>query len=361
MNSERSLRPRGQLAVFVCGTLLSLSVATPPLHAQGKNARRAAASENQRPPQGELSPEDATEYRRLVETALSEFKLTNWPEARLLFRRAHELNPSARTLRGIGMVSYEMRDYVPAVLAFSEALLDERQPLTPAQRKECEELLSLARTFVASYDVSREPATLELTVDGAPAAYDKDGRLLMAFGEHTLQASALGHQRSTLTVSVQGNEHHHLQIVLPLEVPQAATPVAAVSTQTGPRALGAPGRDSPSSAARARHGGLRYTWVALGASAAFGAAAAVTWSVAVNKFQDLKNQCRLSAALGDPCVRGELKTDSVQRLERLTNATLGLSAASLVTAAILMPLEWPREHRLALEVGARQLSLRGSF
>src|SRR4051794_16670861 len=69
---------------------------------------------------------EASEYRELIEQALSEFKHKNWPEARVLFRRAHELSPNARTLRGMGVVSYEMRDYVHAVLELSSALVDAR-------------------------------------------------------------------------------------------------------------------------------------------------------------------------------------------------------------------------------------------
>src|SRR5690349_9454730 len=97
------------------------------------------------------SAHDDAAYKELVEQALSEFKHKNWPEARVLFMRAHELNPNARTLRGMGIVSFEMRDYLNAVINLKAALEDKRQPLTEAQRKECDSLLTRARTYVGVY------------------------------------------------------------------------------------------------------------------------------------------------------------------------------------------------------------------
>ena len=108
---------------------------------------------------GAAQAKDEGAYKELIEQALTEFKLKNWPEARVLFRRAHELNPNARTLRGLGVVSFEMRDYQQAVRQLSLALVDTRQPLTDVQRSECEGLLGRARTFVGSYSLRVTPAT----------------------------------------------------------------------------------------------------------------------------------------------------------------------------------------------------------
>ena len=129
-------------------------------------------------------------YKEQIEQALTEFRLKNWAEARVLFRRAHELNPNARTLRGLGVVSFEMRDYQQAVQHLSYALVDTRQPLTDAQRAECEGLLSRARTFVGSYALHVTPATAQATLDGAPLVRDHEGMVLVPLGEHTLRATA---------------------------------------------------------------------------------------------------------------------------------------------------------------------------
>lgn len=309
----------------------------------------------------DASDPDSAVYRDLVDHALSEFKLENWPEARLLFRRAHELNPNARTLRGIGVVSYEMRDYVPAVVALTEALADQRQPLTPAQRKECEELLARAQTFVASFSLRLLPATATFKVDGAQPTKDSGGRLLLSFGEHAIEAAAPDYESVTKRLVVEGNEHGVLEIVLQPAKPPAATPALASAASDPIVVPDAPARAATSEKIGAREGGLRYTWVALGASAAFGGAAAATWFSAERKFERLKDDCQEAATQGSPCVRGQTDTDAVKRSERLTNALLGMSAASLLTAAILMPIEWPREKRLALDLGPHRIGLRGSF
>ena len=79
--------------------------------------------------------ETRDDYRALVKQAVREFEASNWPEAFALFKRAHELEPSARTLRGIGLAAYEMRDYVQSIGYLQTALEDQRRPLSPAQRK----------------------------------------------------------------------------------------------------------------------------------------------------------------------------------------------------------------------------------
>src|SRR5262245_32778468 len=94
------------------------------------------------------SSEDA-EYRSVVEEALAEFNRGNWEEAAALFERAHRLNPSARTLRGMGLTAYEARRYVDATRHLSEALTETRRPLTPAQREEVTQTLDRARRFIA--------------------------------------------------------------------------------------------------------------------------------------------------------------------------------------------------------------------
>jgi hypothetical protein len=296
-------------------------------------------------------------YREFIEQGLAEFKLQNWPEARVLFRRAHELNPNARTARSIGMVSFEMREYVPAVIALTEALADTRQPLTSAQRKECEALLLRAQTFVGSFVLNLTPAQLVMTVDGSAPVRDAEGRLLVAFGEHTLQASAPDYETVTRVLTVEGGETKPLEIVLRRAAPQPLAVVQEADQRVAPRHDIVVGATAPETMTPAREGGLRYTWVALGASAAFGAAAVGTWMIGQQKFDTLRDQCEA----GGGCVRGETDVSAPERLSRTTNVLLGLSAASLVAAVVLLPIEWPRERRVTLGVGPSQLSVRGSF
>ena len=313
------------------------------------------------------------EYRELIDQALSEFKHKNWPEARVLFRRAHELTPSARTQRGIGMVSYEMRDYVNAVTALSAALVDQRQALTDSQRKECEVLLTRSRTFVGSYALKLEPSQADVTLDGAQLVRDSEGHVLVSFGEHSLRATAPGFQDSVSKLVVQGGEQGELRVMLYRPEMQSSAPsgggvekvVQAPASGPGPASSA---RDAPTGSARSHRfvgHGIRYGWVALGATAAFGAAAAATWFTGQGKVDDLNSACARAANAGQPCQRGQVDTAGAVRYERATNALLGLTGAALIATGVLFSLEWPTEkrsaHALSLDVSPQRLGVRGSF
>jgi hypothetical protein len=358
-------RPLGLCFVVLC---LFVSSGAPVVAlAQGSEARGASR---------EPSKDDGA-YKDLIEQALTEFKLKNWPEARVLFRRAHELNPNARTLRGQGVVSFEMRDYQQAVQHLSQALVDARQPLTDAQRSECEGLLSRARTFVGSYTLHLTPGSAQVTLDGAPLLRDHDGLVLVPFGDHTLRATADQHQEATLRIQVQGGERSELNLSLlplassPVAMAPGVTPAAETSVPVASLPASNTGAQpaaptAPSTERRFRGGGLRYTYVAAGIGVLFGGAAVASWFVGQGKFDDLNARCDKRAAAGDPCQRDNTNTDGVKTYERLTNTSIGLAAVGAVATGVLLVLEWPRESKLAdkniaVNVGSQSVSLRGSF
>ena len=315
----------------------------------------------------------SSEYRELIDQALSEFKHKNWPEARVLFRRANDLSPSARTQRGIGMVSYEMRDYVNAVTALSSALVDQRQALTDSQRKECEHLLTRSRTFVGAYALKLEPSEAEVSLDGAQLVRDTEGHVLVPFGEHTLRATAPGFQDSISKLVVQGGEQGELRVVLYRPETERAANAAGggsvekvVQSQSSTPASGA--RREPVGGQHPQRfigHGIRYGWVALGASAAFGAAAAASWFTGQGKVDDLNAACGRAASAGVACERGHVDTAGALRYQRATNALLALSGAALIATGVLFSLEWPTEKRseraLSLDVSPQRLAVRGSF
>ncbi len=327
----------------------------------------------------QMSTNTTEQYKQAIEQALLEFRHKNWPESRVLFRRAHALSPSARTLRGMGVVSYEMRDYVQAVSDLDAALSDARQPLNPEQRSEAETLLSRARTFVGVYSVTLEPETAVLLVDGSRAQRATDGTLLLPFGEHTLSASAEGYETGRTQLTVQGGERGELKLALvPVLAGVPAAPlseVAPVATTAGQpnQSVALDTRDSTGQPARK----LRYTWVALGASALFGGASAAFWFLGDNKVDDLAARCETAAQKGSPCTRGKTDTDEIKRYELLTNVSLGLTGAALIATGVLAYIEWPtrdratdekrasqkraRKTRVALGVGPSSLSVHGAF
>src|SRR6185369_15657579 len=111
---------------------------------------------------------ETPQYRGLLSEAVAEYDARRYEEARALFRRAHEIAPNARTLRGIGMASFELREYVEALRALEGSLVEQRRPLTAPQRQQVEGLLERTRAFVGRFVLHLTPPDANLRVDGAP-------------------------------------------------------------------------------------------------------------------------------------------------------------------------------------------------
>jgi tetratricopeptide (TPR) repeat protein len=163
-----------------------------------------------------------TAYRRLIEQGIAEYDADRFEEARSLFQRAHDMNPNARTLRSLGMASYELRDYVGAIRYLSAALRDLRRPLLPEQRSDAEDLLERAKNFVDTYTIRLYPISARLTVDGREPQRELDGTVLLGFGTHLIEASAPGMLTVRRTVDVRGGSTKSLSLML--ERPALAPP-----------------------------------------------------------------------------------------------------------------------------------------
>ncbi len=183
--------------------------------------------------------EGTEEYTRILQEALQEYDARNYLEARALFVRAHDLQPNARTLRGIGMASFELREYVQSIRALEEALAHEVRPLTDAQRASVQDLMDRARTFVGRFRVELGPPGASLYVDDAPAELDAEGRVLLDLGDHELAVRCDGCRTATRSVVVRGGEDETLTI----EASREAEPMAATTSATSAGTSTAPASD----------------------------------------------------------------------------------------------------------------------
>jgi tetratricopeptide (TPR) repeat protein len=117
----------------MCVSRLHPAIGRSDLHCQQQQLWRLDAGVLQ-PFERRLRGLGITTYRQLAElstadiqrinSALSAFENGRWAEARSDFRRAHELDPTARTLRTIGMCSFNLGDYIDAVQSLEAALED---------------------------------------------------------------------------------------------------------------------------------------------------------------------------------------------------------------------------------------------
>jgi hypothetical protein len=100
-------------------------------------------------------------------------------------------------------------------------------------------------------------------------------------------------------------------------------------------------------------GGQRFTWVALGATAAFGGSALGTWLRTESDFDDLRERC------GRPCPESEI--DPLERRSLATHILLGLTMASGLFTVVLFYVEGRETRRVEVGLGPGRLSVEGRF
>ncbi|MFT3925117.1 MAG: PEGA domain-containing protein [Myxococcales bacterium] len=202
--------------VLVCGALLCSLAATPRASAQA--APEAAGVE------------ETPEYKQAVAQALEEYGLKHYEESRTLFERAHSIDPNARTLRGLGMVEFELRHYVAAEGYLEASLMSTKKALTEEQRVAVNELLGRTKQFIAKYELAVEPvapAGMRVELDGKPVQWDSPEGLSVEAGEHTLRVSAPNSETREVHLDVKGGEQQTLRIELAFKGPEGpAQPVA---------------------------------------------------------------------------------------------------------------------------------------
>lgn len=218
----------------------------------------------------------SAEYSHIIDEALEEYRLQHYEEARSLFERAHAIEPSARTLRGLGMVEFELRHYVRASELLEEALKSEVRPLTPEQRDAVERLLARTRLYIGEYKLSVRPDPIQLSieVDGKPVALSPDRRVVLEAGEHTLRVSAPNAEPTVLKLDAKGGAAQTLQVTLLLKPEAGADKAAAGAPPPSAR------RSPLGPALLASGGGVALVGGALGVTALLKADSAVEHSAA---------------------------------------------------------------------------------
>jgi hypothetical protein len=176
---------------------------------------------------------DSPRYTATIREALAEFEDGHFPEARALFQRAHELQPSARTLRGLGISAFELREYEDATVRLEEALASTVKPLDGKLRSDTESLLHRTYGFVGRYVLGLEPHFAQLLVDGAETDVRAGQRLLLSIGRHQLEARAPAYESDRRTLDVTGGENVGLSFTL-TQIPVApivTVPLAPTALQ----------------------------------------------------------------------------------------------------------------------------------
>ncbi len=291
-------------------------------------------------------------YVKSIKDGVAEYDARHFEEALGYFRRAHHLNPNARTFRGIGMTSFELRDYVTAARNLTAALMDQRKPLSAEQRKEAQDLLERCRMFVAVYTLKLSPSDAQVTVDANAPDFDPDGTLMLGLGPHVIEAQAKGYVKRSLSIQVRGGERK--QLWLTLEPTTTVAPVSAAADPPPTELVSTQANPPPPSNRTA----LTWLWAG-GGAALIAAGAGIYWGVQGSELAS----CR-AAQTGYRCTD---KSSLV--LERNIGATTTIvtGAAALAMATIGI-LSWKsasarptRDGALACRVGVFGLSCGRTF
>lgn len=207
-------------------------------------------------------------YTQAVTRGVAEFEEKNFLEARAHFARAHALYPNARTMRALGMVEFELKNYLKSVDYLSDALAERERALDADKRAKTNELLDRAKSYIARLTLDLEPGT-SVTVDGEATALEPGHELVLEVGDHKLEFHAKGRVGDKRSLAVQGGEQQTLRVRL---MPLASSVPTLATTK--------PGAESEPEPERKRQVYKNpWLWTALGvvvAGAAAGTAIALT-------------------------------------------------------------------------------------
>jgi hypothetical protein len=286
-------------------------------------------------------------YADFIRRGLEEYSLGHWAEARSFFARAHTLQPSARTLRGLALSSYELRSYVDAIGYFERALAESDQALTGRMRQEAEQFLTESRLFVTTVTVDLEPDNARIIVDDKPMQLTADHTLQLDPGNHTLSAEAEGYETAAQNIVTRG-QHEPINIRLRLK---------ATSEQVASQAPFAPVPQQTNDAHTAGSTPSTGPWIVMGASAAVAITGGVFLGVAVASKSDAEQPGP------DPSYREVQDAAARGRLFFPLGITLvGVGAAGIATGIAWK--YWPifgRSEHAALSLSPSGVVLRGRF
>jgi len=297
-------------------------------------------------------------YDRTIEEALGAYEAGRFAEARAAFRRAHDLLPTARTLRSMGMCSFNLGDYTDAVFQLERARREERKPLTDEQQKHVADLISRANARIGRFRLNLTPPEATLVVDGRSPLILERTELLLEAGHHDIEVRASGYLPAHSTINVEGGDRTTLVFQLNAD-DYAVTQPASEATSARANVTLKPRDLSPPSS----HEWMRtvgYTSLGLGAAGLVGFA--VVGSLALVEKNKLDERCPNGSCTG--AYRSEVERyDTLRTLSTVTLIAGGTLAVTGLALLIARPTE--RRERASASVvpwvGLGHVGVRGEL
>jgi hypothetical protein len=273
-----------------------------------------------------------SEYDGHIDAALRFVESRDWEKAKAEFARAHAAVPSARALRGLGVVSYQMGDYPESYRLLTSAIVEPSRPLDEALCAATEALMVHIGEHVAFYFVRSNPEGTETTIDGRSAILDARGAMVVAPGKHVLVISANGYESQSVELSTTPGTTERLFIELRRH-DQSLAPAVKQVKQGSPVVAARKAERGRGAAPITVKRGRTVTWIALGTAPLFALGSGLAWTRAGRIGDGLSSSCARDRCSADERDR-RVGESSLATYETLTNVGLVLVGASVVTAAI---------------------------
>lgn len=293
-------------------------------------------------------------YDRNIDEALTAYEAGRFAEARNAFRRAHDLMPTARTLRSIGMCSFNLGDYTDAVFQLERARKEERKPLTEEQQKHVGELIARANQRIGRFHLDLVPKEATLVVDGRPPLILERTELMLESGHHEIEVRAEGYLMAHSTINVEGGDRTTLVFRLNRDDYAVTQPAVAEGARANVPLTRPEGPAGSHEWMRA----LGFTTLGLGAASLVGFA--VVGSLALAQKSKLDDNCPNTSC--STAFRSDVdRYDTLRTLSTVTLIAGGALAATGVALLIARPSDRPDRARLVPFIAPGAVGVRGAL
>lgn len=299
------------------------------------------------------------EYEAVLAQALAFHAQGDYASARISMEQAHALEPSARTLRGLGIVAFAQGQHLAALRFLDGALVSEVKALPAELRTSVEQLCEQIWQQVARYEILLEPVNGELSIDGAAPDFYAPRVVVLEPGSRTIAARAEGRADFTMQLDAKAGARETLRIVL------GATPAPIVVEKLVPsQAVLAPGPTAVQRDAPVARFTPAWRYAALGTGTALILGGGAVWLTGRTRLDQVSEACE-NMAIG-ACTR----TDARRRYNDkhigsliVTSALLTGTGVALLVSVAAIELYRFRQQKPALQalVGPSSLGVRGEF
>jgi len=299
------------------------------------------------------------EYESVLGQALDAHARGDFEAARIFMERAHALEPSARTLRGLGIVAFAQRRHLAAIRYLDESLSSEVKALPPDLRKSVEELLGHAWSQVGRYEVRLDPPTGDFLVDGlAPDLY-APLTVVLEPGAHQITARATGRASYELSLDVNPGARETLHLVLAIPpAPEVVEKLVPIASSADDRLV----HTAPPPRPAWYTSSVRY--VGLGTGAALTFSGVGLWLAGRSRLEGVSRACRntVDGACTTSDARKRYADANVRAFAISSSVLLGTGVAVLAAVGAVEVYRYRHKDRsVRAQVGLQTIGVTGTF